>query len=163
MWTSLIHLDAFFSLILIFSLFPWTNIMQPSKQSLVRWMRFHGYHFPDSITHIKNGGSFKKHSKFTPTIHINPNSYSFRIMFIMIIVRFFIICFINGGKYEKVVTDWDRIINWCVYLTWSLLQKSRKKKWLFSWMFQVTILSFFLVSSSVIANSASRGLSSDED
>ena len=44
----------------------------------------------------KTAVNVKKHSKFTPTIHINPNSYLFRIMFIMIIVRFFIICFING-------------------------------------------------------------------
>ena len=34
----------------------------------------------------------------------------------MIIVRFFIICFINGWKYEKVATNWDRVTNWCVYL-----------------------------------------------
>ena len=38
-------------------------------------------------THIKNGRSFKQYFKFIPTIHINPNSYSFRIM---IIVHFFI-------------------------------------------------------------------------
>ena len=63
-----------------------------------------------------NGGSFKKYSKLTPTIHTNPNSYSFRIMFIMIIVRFFIICFINGWKYEKVARNGDRVTNWCVYL-----------------------------------------------
>ena len=89
-WTSLIHLDAFFPLTLIFALFPWTNVMQLSKQSLVRWRRFHGYHCPDRNTHLKNGGSFKKYSKFTPIIHINPNSYSFRITFVMIIiVRFF--------------------------------------------------------------------------
>ena len=86
----------FFSLILIFALFPWTNVMQLSKQSLVRWTRFHSYHCPYGNTHIKNGRSFNKYSKFTPTIHIISNSYSFRIIFIMIIVRFFIICFING-------------------------------------------------------------------
>ena len=86
----MIHLDAFFPLTLIFALFPWTNVMQLSKQSLVRWRRFHGYHCPDRNTHLKNGGSFKKYSKFTPIIHINPNSYSFRITFVMIIiVRFF--------------------------------------------------------------------------
>ena len=39
-WTSLIHLEAFFSLTLIFALFPKTNVMQLSKQSLVRWRRF---------------------------------------------------------------------------------------------------------------------------
>ena len=88
--------------------------MQLSKQSLVRWRRFHGYNCPDGNAHIKNGRSLKKYSKFTPTIHINPNSYSFRILFIMIIVRFFIICFINGWKYQKVATNW--ITNWCVYL-----------------------------------------------
>ena len=113
-WTSVIHLDAFFSLTLIFALFPWTNVMQLSKQSLVRWRRFHG---PDGKTHIKNGGSFKKYSKFTSTIHINPNSYSFRIIFIMIIVRTCIICFINWRKYEKVATNCDRLTNWCVYLS----------------------------------------------
>ena len=95
-WISSIYLDAFFSLTLIFALFLWTNVMQLSKQSLVRWRRFHGYHCPDGNTHIKSGRSFKNYLKFTPTIHINPNSYSFRIMFMMIIVRFFIICFING-------------------------------------------------------------------
>ena len=87
--------------------------MQLSKQFLVRWRRFHGDHCPDGNTHIKNGVSCKKYSKFILTIHINPNSYSFRkfkIMFITIIVPFFIICFINGWKYEKVST------NWCVYL-----------------------------------------------
>ena len=73
--------------------------MQLSKQSFIRQRRFHGYHCPDGNTHIKNGGSFKKYSKVTPTIHINSNSYSFRIMFIMIIIRFFIICFINPGKF----------------------------------------------------------------
>ena len=67
-WTSLIQLDAFFSLALMFALFTWTNVMRLSKQSLVRWRRFHGYHCPDSNTHIKNGRSFKKYSKFTPTI-----------------------------------------------------------------------------------------------
>ena len=89
---------------------------QNSKQSLVRWRRFHGYHCPDGNTHIKNGGWLKKYLKFTPTIHINLNSYSFRIMFIMIFVRFFIICFIDGWKYEKVAINWDRVTNWCVYL-----------------------------------------------
>ena len=43
-----------------------------------------------------------------PSIHMNPNFYSFRIMFILIIVRFFIICLMNGWKYEKVSTNWDR-------------------------------------------------------
>ena len=70
------------SLPLIFALFPSTNVMQLSKQSLVRRMRFHGYHCPDDNTHIKNGRSFKKYLKITPTIYINPNSYSFRIMLI---------------------------------------------------------------------------------
>ena len=93
-WES--QFTSFFSLTLIFALFPWTNTMKLSKQSLVRLRRFHGYHCPDGNTHIKSGDSFKKYSKFTPTIHLNPNSYSFRIMFIIIIVRFFIICFING-------------------------------------------------------------------
>ena len=116
-WTSVIHLDAFLSLTLIFALFPWTIVMQLSKQSLVRWRRFHGYHCPDGNTHIKNRDSFLKYSKFTPTIHINPNFYSFRIMFIMIIVRFFIRCFINGWKYEKVASNWNRVTTWCVYLT----------------------------------------------
>ena len=114
---SIWNLDAFFSLTFIFALFPWTNVMQLSKQSLVRWRRFHDYHHPDGNTHIKNDGSFKKYLKFTLTFHINPNSYPFRIMFIMIIGRFFIICFINGWKYEKVATNWDKFINWCVYHT----------------------------------------------
>ena len=35
----------------------------------------------------------------------------------MIIVQFLITCFINGFKYEKVATKWDRVTNWCVYLT----------------------------------------------
>ena len=112
----MILLDASFSLTLIFELFPWTNVMQLSKLSLVRWRRFHGYHCPDGNTCIKNADSFKKYSKFTPTIHINPKSYSFTIMFIMIIVRFFIICFINGWNYEKVAINWNRVTNWCVYL-----------------------------------------------
>ena len=90
--------------------------MQLSKQSQVRWRRSYGYHCPDGNTHIKNGRSFKKYSKITLTIHINMNSYSFGIMFIMIILQFFIICFINGWKYEKVATNWDRVTNWCVYL-----------------------------------------------
>ena len=91
--------------------------MQFSKQSLlVRRRRFHGYHCPDGNTYIINGGSFKKYSKFGPTIHIIPNSYSIRIMFIIIIVRFFIISFMNGWKYEKVATNWDRVTHWCVYL-----------------------------------------------
>ena len=68
-----------------------------------------------TVTLVKNSGSFKKYSKFTPTIHIKLNSYSFRIMFILIIVRSFIICFINGWKYEKVATNWDRVTNLCVY------------------------------------------------
>ena len=46
----------FFSFTLIFALFTWTNVMQLSKQPLVRWRRFHGYHCPDGNTHIKNGG-----------------------------------------------------------------------------------------------------------
>ena len=78
--------------------------------------QFHGYHCSDVDTYIKMGGSFKKYSKFTPTIRINSNFYSFRIMFIIIIVRFFIICFINSWKYEKEATNWDRVTNWCVYL-----------------------------------------------
>ena len=98
---SLIYLDAFFSFTLIFALFLWTNVMQLSKQSLVRWRQFHGYHCSNGNTHIKNGGSFKEYSKFTLIIHIDPNSYSFRTMFIMIIVRFFIICLTNGWKYES--------------------------------------------------------------
>ena len=113
---------------LVFALFPWTNVMQLWKQSLVRWRRFHVYHCPDGNTHIKNDGSFKKYSKFTPTFHINSNSYSFRIMFIIIIVRFFIICFINGWKYEKVATNWDRVTNWCVYLS-TLYAKRVCKIW----------------------------------
>ena len=99
-----------------FALFPWKNVMQLSKQSLVRCRGFHGYHCPDGNTHIKNNRSFKKYLNFTLTIHINPNPYSFRIMFIMIIVRFFYICFINGWKYEKLATNWDRVTNRCVYL-----------------------------------------------
>ena len=62
-----------------------------SKMEKISWLNC-----PDDNTNIKNGRSFKKYSKFTPKIHINPNSYSFRIIFIMIIVRSFIICFING-------------------------------------------------------------------
>ena len=75
-----------------------------SKMEAIPWL-----HYPDGITHIKNGRSFKKYSKFTATIYIDPNFYSFRIMFIMIIVRFIIICFINRWKYEKMAT------NWCIY------------------------------------------------
>ena len=114
-WTFLIHLDAFFWLTLICTRFPWTNVMQLSKQSLVRWRRFYDYHCPDGNTYNQNHGSFKKYLKFRLTIHINPNSYSFRIMFIMIIVRFVIICSINGLKYEKVATNWERVTNWCIY------------------------------------------------
>ena len=58
--------------------------------------------------HIKNGRSLKKYSKFTPTIHINPNSYSFRIMFIKIIVRFFF-HLLQWIKIWKVATSWDRV------------------------------------------------------
>ena len=47
-----------------FALFPWTNVMQISKQSLVRWRRFRGYHCSDGNTHIKNGRLFKKYSKW---------------------------------------------------------------------------------------------------
>ena len=49
--------------------------------------------------------------------------YPFRIMFIVIIVRFFIICFINGWKYEKVAKNWDRVTNRCVYL---IVQKEKR-------------------------------------
>ena len=111
----------FFSLILILALFPWTNVMQLSKKSLVRWRRFHGCHCPDGNTHIKNGRSFKKIFKIHTGNYPNSNSYSSRIMFILVIVRFFIICFINGWKYEKVATNLDRITNWCVYLTYAKL------------------------------------------
>ena len=62
-----------------------------------------------------------------PSIHINPNSYSFSLYLIFYIIVlfnvynhyrtiFFIICFINGWKYDKVATNWDRVTNWCVYL-----------------------------------------------
>ena len=37
-------------------------------------------------------------------------------MFIIIIVRFFIIFFINGWKYQKVATNWDRVTNWFIYV-----------------------------------------------
>ena len=127
-WVPLIHLDAFFSLTLILALFPWTNVMQLSKKSLVRWRRFHDYHCPDGNTHMKNGDTFLKYLKFTTTIHINPNSYSFRIMFIMIIVRFFIILLINGWKYKKVATNWDRVTNWCVYLTRGITNRWRRNR-----------------------------------
>ena len=93
-----------------FTLFPWTNSMQLSEQSLVRCRRFHGYHCPDGNTHVKNGRSFKKYSKFTPAIYINPNSYSFRIMFIMIIVRFFITCFNRWNMKKWLQTEtWSQI------------------------------------------------------
>ena len=67
----------FFSLTLIFALFLWTNVMQLSKQFLVRCRRFHGYHCPDVNTHIKNDDSLKKYSKFTPK-----NSYQSKFLFI---------------------------------------------------------------------------------
>ena len=74
--------------------------------------------------HIKNSRSLKKSSEFTPTIHINPNSYSFKIKFIMIIVRFFIICFINGYEYKK----WPQTETESQTDAFTLQSSNRKKK-----------------------------------
>ena len=80
----------------------------------------------------------KKYSKFTSAIHIKTNSYSFRIMFILIIVQFFIICSINGWKYEKVSKNWDRVTNWCVYLTARLIKPLQRKISVVSFLFGQT-------------------------
>ena len=68
-------------------------------------------------SHKKQPFIKKIYSTFISTINTNSNSYSSRIMFILVIVWFVIICFINGWKYKKVATNWDRVTNWCVYLT----------------------------------------------
>ena len=90
-----------------------------SKMEAISWLPL-----PWRLHSHKKRPFIWKYLKFTSTIHINPNSYSFRIMFIMIIVRFFIICFINGWKYEKVATNWDGVTNWCVSLITFLNLKS---------------------------------------
>ena len=74
------------------------------------WMNF-------SQQYGKNRRRYRKNKFYYAAWHLLLYFYREIPSKILSVYRFFIICFINGWKYEKVATNWDRVTNWCVYLT----------------------------------------------